>query len=45
MKTFIRTTRLTPEERETHLNFDYIDKVWYMESNIPRHINKALKSG
>ncbi len=45
MKTFIRTTRIIPEERETHLNFDYIDKVWYMESSIPRHINKALKSG
>lgn len=45
MKTIIRTTKLIPEERETHLNFDNIDKMWCMESSIPRHISKALKAG
>lgn len=45
MKIIVRNTKLTPEERETHLNFDYIDKVWYMDSSIPRHISKALKTG
>lgn len=45
MKAIIRTTKLTPEERETHLNFDYIDKKWYMDSSIQRHISKAIKTG
>lgn len=45
MKTFVRTTRITPEERESHLWYDPFYKTWTMESNIPKHFNKALKVG
>lgn len=37
------TTKLTDQERETHLYFDYIDKMWTMDSTIRAHFNKALK--
>ena len=37
--------KLTAEERETHLNYDPIEKVWTMDSSIPKHIRKALKQG
>jgi len=43
--TTIKTARFTPEERETHLWYDPIDHVWLMESNIPKHFNKAVKQG
>lgn len=45
MKTFVRTTRITPEERESHLWYDPFYKTWTMETNIPKHFNKALKVG
>lgn len=45
MKIIVRNVKLTPEERETHISFDYISKKWYMESSIQRHISKALKTG
>ena len=35
----------TIEERETLLNYDSIDKVWIMDSSIPKHFRKALKQG
>lgn len=45
MKTIHRSMRITPEERETHLWYDPIDKIWRMESNIPKHFNKAQRQG
>ena len=39
------TTRLCAEERETVLNYDNTDKVWIMDSTVPKHFNKALKQG
>ena len=37
--------KLTNEERETILGYDYIEKVWVMNSFIPKHFRKALKKG
>ena len=37
--------KLTNEERETLLNFDSIEKVWVMDSFVPKHFRKALKQG
>lgn len=45
MKVIKLTTRLASEERETLLSYDYVDKVWHMDSTVPRHFNKALKQG
>lgn len=39
------TTRLSAEERETILNYDNVDKVWLMDSTVPKHFNRALKQG
>lgn len=39
------TTRLSAEERETILNYDNVDKVWFMDSTVPKHFNRALKQG
>jgi hypothetical protein len=36
---------LTSEERETLLNYDYVDKVWTMDSTVLKHVRKALKQG
>ena len=40
-----KTVRFFPEERETHLWYDPIDHIWTMESNIPKHFNKAVRQG
>lgn len=45
MKTINVSTKLTNEERETVLVYDNIDKVWIMDSTIPKHCNKAKKQG
>ena len=37
--------KLSAEERETQLNYDSIDKVWVMDSTVPKHFRKALKQG
>ena len=37
--------KLTIEERETLLNYDSIEKVWTMESYVPKHFRKAMKQG
>ena len=39
------TGRLTAEEKETVLNYSYIDKKWYMTSFVQKHFNRALKQG
>lgn len=42
----IKTTcKLSNEERETVLIYDNVDKVWRMDSTIPKHFRKALKQG
>ena len=45
MKTIKINGKLTNEERETHLNFDSIEKMWTMDSMVPKHFRKALKQG
>ena len=45
METIKVTTRLCAEERETVLVYDNIDKIWTMDSTIPKHFNRALKQG
>ena len=37
--------RLTNEERETLLDYDSIEKVWVMDSTVPKHFRKAIKQG
>lgn len=39
------TTRLTNEEKETHISYSASDRTWYMDSTIQKHFNKALKQG
>lgn len=36
---------LTKEERESHISLDDVDKMWILESMIPRQFRKALKQG
>ena len=45
MKTIKVNARLSTEERETVLVYDNIDKVWLMDSTVPKHANKAKKQG
>ena len=45
METVKVTSRLSAEERETVLVYDNIDKVWRMDSTVPKHFNKAKKQG
>lgn len=37
--------RLTSQEKETVMRYDYVDKVWIMDSTISTHYNKALRQG
>lgn len=45
MDTTHKTIRFSAEEKETHLWYDPIDHIWKMDSNIPKHFNKAVKQG
>lgn len=46
MKTVkILGNKLTLEERETLLNYDSVEKTWIMDSNVLKHVRKALKQG
>lgn len=45
MKIIKLKSRLSTDEKETCLNYDYIDKKWVMYSFISTHYNKALKQG
>ena len=45
MKIIKLRTRLTSEEKETILNYDFIDKMWIMDSTVQKHFNKALSQG
>ena len=37
--------RPTLEEKETLLHYDYIDKIWTIDTTIMKHYNKAKKQG
>ena len=43
MNKIVVHSRLSAEEKETILHYDITDRVWTMDSTIPRHFNKALK--
>lgn len=45
MKTIKVNGKLGAEERETQLNYDSVDRVWVMDSTVPKHFRKALKQG
>lgn len=38
-------SKLSGEERETLLSYDSIEKMWIMDSFVPKHFRKALKQG
>ena len=31
------------EEKETTLNYVYVDKLWYFYTNVPSHITKLIR--
>jgi len=43
--TTICNTKLTNEERETHMRTDPIDNVWIVDSSIPKDYKKFEKMG
>lgn len=45
METIKVYEKLSAEERETLLNYDGIEKMWTMESTVPKHFRKAIKQG
>lgn len=45
MKVHVLRGRITAEEKETILLYDYIDKQWVMDSTVSTHYNRALKQG
>ena len=45
MKTTKINGRLTFEEKETVLLFDYAEKKWIMDTTVMKHYNKAVKQG
>ena len=45
METIKVNGKLSIEERETLLNYDSINKMWILDSTIPKHFRKALKQG
>lgn len=45
MEVKVCKSRLTSEEKETLLLYDYITKKWIMDSTVSTHYNKALRQG
>lgn len=39
------TTKLSNEERETVLVYSHIDKKWYADTTVPKHVNRFKKQG
>lgn len=37
--------KLTAEEKEVMLNYDYISEEWIMDATIPKYFRKALRQG
>lgn len=45
METIKVTARLSAEEKETVLVYDAAEKIWVMDTSVPKHFRKALKQG
>ena len=45
METIQVNTRLSAEERETILHFDGLNRIWTMDTVIPKQFRKAIKQG
>lgn len=45
MKTIKVNNRLSLEERETVLVYSSVDKMWCMDTTVPKHATKAKKQG
>ena len=45
METIKVNTKLTFDEKEVILTFDNTDRVWIMDSTVPKYFRKALKQG
>lgn len=45
METIKVTSKLSAEERETVLVYDAVERIWVMDSSVPKHFRKALKQG
>lgn len=45
METIKMHYRLLNEERETLIIYDNVNKVWVLDSMIPKHFRKALRQG
>lgn len=43
MKIIKLSGRLTSEEKEVHLSYDYTEKVWQMDTTIMKYYNKAKR--
>lgn len=41
----INGSRLSNEEREVHIYFDPIERVWAVDSFMPKYFRKAIKQG
>lgn len=37
--------KLTNEERETVIVYDNVDKKWYADTTLPKHVNRFKKQG
>lgn len=45
METIRINSRLTLEERETILVYNSAEKTWYVDTVVPKHMNKFKKQG
>ena len=45
METIKINTRLSTEEKETILVYDNVDKKWYVDTTLTKHVNKFKKQG
>ena len=45
METVKITSRLTSEERETVIVYNNADRKWYVDTTVPKHVNRFKKQG
>ena len=45
METIKICTHLTSEEKETVIVYDNINKKWYADTTLSKHVNKLIKQG
>ena len=45
MKAIKVNTRLSTEERETVLVYNNADRKWYVDTTVPKHVNRFKKQG